>query len=95
MGDPASVRTANAITYGAYPAGYTVFVLKDGEIVDEYNAGNYQLESTTYVEPGSPGSIPLPELRRMAAGTAAEMAEEWDVDPKFVGENEDISREGG
>jgi hypothetical protein len=78
------------IIYGACPYGYTAQVVQDGEIVDEYTAGNSPFDSQGYINPDSPGAVSLRTLQVYARRTAQDLAEEWGVSPSSVSEDEDI-----
>ena len=65
-----------AITYGYCKHGYQVFLIEDGEIKDQYSAGNSRFDSQAYVDPRSPSAVSLEQLAEFARQTAEEWAEE-------------------
>ena len=81
-----SVATLILWTVGA--SGYCVRVLRDGRIVDEYNAGNCRQDSGEVLNPGDPGSLGKEELRACACRTAADISRQYsgamvEEDPDF------------
>jgi hypothetical protein len=90
-----------AIIYAATRFGYTVQVIDAGQIVCEYSAGNCEKESSTVVEPGSPGAVRLRQLKHWAKQTAGEIAEkraipatriEYDADLESTLKDQDAQR---
>jgi hypothetical protein len=70
--------------------GYTVQLLQNGQIVDEYFGGNHAKESTIVVEPTSPNALPLREIRKMARITAYELGVEHDIPVEQIEYDEDL-----
>lgn len=62
------------IIWGATEYGYSVQTIDDGEIVDEYTAGNNRCDSQSYVDLDSPNALPLATMRQFAEQTANEIA---------------------
>lgn len=51
-------------------------MIANGEVIQEYAAGNCQTDSQAFIDPGSPGAVSRSQLRRWAKQTAEKMAEE-------------------
>jgi hypothetical protein len=69
------------VLYDTCPEGYKVVVLDaTGDIIEEYTGGNHESDSTTFVGPGSRGSVPEEKLLQYAKNTAQEMAAEFGID---------------
>jgi len=66
----------SSVIYAAIRCGYCVQVIDGGEIVYEYTAGNHKRESQTFVDPRSPNTVSLSQLRRWAKQTADQLAGE-------------------
>lgn len=58
--------------------GYTVQVIRGGEIIEEYNAGNNPFDSVSYSAAES-DALPLSEIKRLAGITALEMSVEFEA----------------
>ena len=67
------------IAFAANQFGYCVQVIADGEVIQEYAAGNCQTDSQAFIDPGSPGVVGRSQLRRWAEQTAKEIADEWQI----------------
>ena len=78
------------VIYAATKYGYAVQVVDGGEVVDEYTAGNHQLESQAVTTPRSRNSVKLSQLRRWAKQTAGEIAEKRGVPASQVEYDADL-----
>jgi len=65
-----------SVIYAASDCGYCVQVIDGGQTIYEYTAGNHQGDSQTFVNPRSPNSVRLRQLKRWAKQTADQIAEE-------------------
>ena len=68
------------VLYAATHLGYCVQVIDNGQIVDEFSAGNSRHDSQVAVDAGSPGAVNLRQLRRWAKQTASDIAEEQGIE---------------
>ena len=59
--------------------GYEIEVVKDGELVESYYAGNHTLDSGQVVSPESDMAVPFTKLIEYAKQTADEMLTEVKV----------------
>ena len=77
-----------AVVWAATEETYTVQVLIDGTIVDEYNAGNSPRCSQTHVS--AEFGVGLERMQAMARQTAEAMANDLDIPLDRVEEDEDL-----
>ena len=75
------------ILWAAIEQGYVVQTVVDGEVVNEYNAGNSPRCSQTYVTNG----VGLNQMRAWAEQTAKEIADSLSVPHTQVEEDNDLS----
>lgn len=69
------------IIYAACPYGYCVQRVVNGEIVEQYDAGNHRGCSQTYVDPSSPNAESESTLWQYAEQTAREWAGGEPIEP--------------
>lgn len=81
---------AKVVVWGATERRYEVYVIEDGETVEEYSAGNHVGSSQDYTTPGSHYALSLSKMREYAASTAREMADEHGAE--YGGEDEDTTQ---
>jgi hypothetical protein len=78
------------IAWAADEDGYTVRLLEGTETLEEYNAGNNPLESSSWVNPATNQAESVETLRKFAEQTAIEMAIEAGLTESDVSENTDL-----
>lgn len=78
------------VIYAATSFGYCVQVIKNGEVIYEYTAGNHRCESQTIVDPKSPQAVKLPQIKRWAKQTAREIANERGIAPGRIEYDPDL-----
>ena len=83
----------NSIGYAANKWGYVVQICDDGQVVEEYHAGNHQRDSQLVVSPDSPNAELPPMLHQFARQTALKMAEELYIPKKDVAYDSDLHSE--
>lgn len=83
-----SGQNNTVIQWAATADGYTVLTYVDGEVVDEYNAGNSPHESQTYVS--AERGVGLAQMRAWAEQTAKEKANALGVSHSQVEEDADL-----
>jgi hypothetical protein len=66
------------------PNGYAVLVFEDGDIIEEYEAGNHPHDSQVWISPNDSLALSADKLAEMAKSTALEMAQEHGIGPDGI-----------
>ena len=82
-----------SVIYAATRHGYCVQAIDGGMVVYEYTAGNHQNDSQAILDPRSPNSVRLRQLKRWAKQTADQIAEERGIPTNQIEYDPDLQTE--